>query len=264
MTERLALQKLLSPRWQAAIRMLGWADPIYRWRIARAVCPNCKGRFFLVLRRDAFMTRCLGCRANATNLSLIPVVKQHFQHHPIAVAWEMSTYGATLDFLKRRVARVYESEYFEGKLPGEIVNGVRNEDVQNPSFADASLDLVTSNQVFEHVPDDLRGYAECFRILRPGGALLFTVPLYGIPATQRLAEIEDGRIVHHAEPEYHDSRASGPNTVPTFWHHSIHDIAARVASVGFEVRLEPVCITPSTGAVTMVVYATKPLPRQTA
>lgn len=204
------------------------------------------------------MTRCLGCRANATNLSLIPVIKQHCRSHLVTAAWEMSTYGATLDYLKRHVAQVYESEYFEGKQPGEIVDNVRNEDVQNTSFADASLDLITSNQVFEHVPDDLMGFAECFRILKPGGALLFTVPLHGIQDTRRLAALQNGGIVHYTEPEYHDSRATGPNTILTFWHHSIHDIAERVATAGFVVTLEPVCITPSTGAITTVVYAVKP------
>jgi len=171
----------------------------------------------------------------------------------------MSTYGATLTFLRKNVDHVYESEYFQGKRSGEIVNGILNQDVQDASFSDSSLDLITSNQVFEHVPDDMKGYAECFRVLRPGGALLFTVPLYDIPSTEKLAEIRDGEVVHFIKPEYHDSRATGPKSVLTFWHHSLNDIVERVSSVGFTVTVEDVFIASYPTPAEKVVYAFKPI-----
>jgi SAM-dependent methyltransferase len=37
--------------------------------------------------------------------------------------------------------------------------------------------------VFEHVPDDARGFSELRRVLRPGGKMLFTVPLFDAPDT---------------------------------------------------------------------------------
>jgi SAM-dependent methyltransferase len=171
----------------------------------------------------------------------------------------MSTYGATLSFLRKHVEHVYESEYIEGNISGEIVDGVLNQDVQQTSFSDSSLDLITSNQVFEHVPEDKKGYAECFRILRPGGALLFTVPLYDIPATEKLAEIRDGELIYFRKPEYHDSRATGPESILTFWHHSLHDIAERVSSCGFDVTVEEVFIAPCQTPATKVVLASKPI-----
>jgi hypothetical protein len=48
----------------------------------------------------------------------------------------MSTYGATLSFLRKHVDHVYASEYFEGKQSGEVVDGVMNQDVQGTSFSD--------------------------------------------------------------------------------------------------------------------------------
>lgn len=248
---------MIGPRWKAALRMLGWSDPLYKWRIRRSVCPNCNGKFFLVLRPDPFMTRCLSCLANGTNLSLIPLIKRHSQSHVLRDVWEMSTFGATLSYLKKHSDHVFESEFFEGKQSGEIIDGILNQDVQQTSFADSSLDLITSNQVFEHVPDDIRGYAECFRILRPNGALLFTVPLYDLPATEKLAEIMNGEITYFSEPEYHDSRSTGPETILTFWHHSKNDIAARVSSVGFHVTVENVFVVASQSVPTQVIYAVK-------
>lgn len=44
------------------------------------------------------------------------------------------------------------------------------------AFADASFDLVTSFQVIEHVVDVGSYLAEIDRVLRPGGAALFTTP----------------------------------------------------------------------------------------
>ena len=45
-------------------------------------------------------------------------------------------------------------------------------------FADGSFDLVFTSQVLEHVPDDAPVLAECARTLRPGGALVLSVPFY--------------------------------------------------------------------------------------
>jgi SAM-dependent methyltransferase len=176
----------------------------------------------------------------------------------------MSTYGATLSFLRKHVYHVHYSEYFEGKKSGETVNGILNQDVQETSFPDSSLDLITSNLVFEHVPDDIKGYAECFRVLRPGGALLFTVPLYDIPTTEKLAEIRDGELIYLTKPEYHDSRTTGPESILTFWHHSLNDIVERVSSVGFDVTVEDVLITPYPILAEKVVHAFKPYTNSTA
>ncbi|HWK55201.1 MAG TPA: class I SAM-dependent methyltransferase [Hyphomicrobiales bacterium] len=246
-------------RVRSALRYLAHADPFYKWRVHRASCPNCKGNFFLSLRADPFMTRCLSCLANATNLSLIPVIQQHSEHCRVETAWEMSTYGATLAYLKRQVPRVYESEFFPGIEPGHQVNGILNQDVQNTSFADDTLDLITSNQVFEHVEDDVKGFRECHRILKPGGALICSLPLYDLPATQQLARISHGKIEHLAPPEYHDSRRGGPGSALCFWRHSFHDIIARVASVGFSAKLIDVRLPATSPEPTLVVYARKPV-----
>lgn len=52
-------------------------------------------------------------------------------------------------------------------------------DGQALPIASASLDLVTSMDSLEHIPDDNAALAECFRILKPGGRMLITVPAFG-------------------------------------------------------------------------------------
>ena len=45
-------------------------------------------------------------------------------------------------------------------------------------FADSSFDLVAAFDVVEHVEDDRRVFAELTRVLKPGGRLIFSVPLH--------------------------------------------------------------------------------------
>ena len=69
------------------------------------------------------------------------------------------------------------SEYLgPERRPGEVVEGVRHEDLQRLSFAAESFDLVLSSDVLEHVPEPYRAHEEVFRVLRPGGRHVFTVP----------------------------------------------------------------------------------------
>ncbi|MEZ4944365.1 MAG: class I SAM-dependent methyltransferase [Cyclobacteriaceae bacterium] len=50
------------------------------------------------------------------------------------------------------------------------------EDIQNLTISDCKYDLVLSNHVIEHVPDDEKALSEMSRILRSGGKAIITIP----------------------------------------------------------------------------------------
>lgn len=58
------------------------------------------------------------------------------------------------------------------------MGGIRHEDITKLSFSDASLDLIISNDVFEHVPDPKAAFRECARVLRSGGLMFATIPFH--------------------------------------------------------------------------------------
>jgi len=51
-------------------------------------------------------------------------------------------------------------------------------DVRRLPFADNSFDVVTAMDIIEHIDDDKAASGEIFRVLKPGGRLLVTVPAF--------------------------------------------------------------------------------------
>ncbi len=246
------------PRLHSAIKYLSWSDKPWKWKLIKATCPSCRKKIFISLGKTAFQLRCISCGANGTNLSLIPVIEEHKSKIEVASVWEMSTYGATLNYLNKNFNSVVATEFNENHNSGEFVDGILNQDVQKTSFANDSFDIITSNQVFEHVPDNVAAFAECYRVLKPGGALIFSVPLYKMPRTVRLAQIKDGKLELLVEPpEYHASRATGAESVLTFWRHSINDIQEIVTQAGFLTEIREVCISQYSFHKSAVLYAIK-------
>jgi SAM-dependent methyltransferase len=50
-------------------------------------------------------------------------------------------------------------------------------DMMNLGYENETWDLIVHSQTLEHVPDPMVGLRETLRILRPGGACIFTIPI---------------------------------------------------------------------------------------
>lgn len=117
-------------------------------------------------------------------------------------AWVMET-GAFAELMAGD--RGFKTEYFGPDLAsGQIKSGIRHEDAMAPSFAERSLELVISCDVFEHIPDPYRAHAAIFNCLKPGGSHVFTVPFLDNASKDDVcATIEAGQIRYLTEPKYH-------------------------------------------------------------
>jgi SAM-dependent methyltransferase len=109
--------------------------------------------------------------------------------------------------LKTLHPKTVASEFLgDDAKPGAIdIRGVRHEDMTRLSFPDESLDAVLTFDVLEHVPGFRRAIAECARVLKPGGALLLSVPFLDLqyPTRIRASFGADGTLIHHEPAQYH-------------------------------------------------------------
>ena len=166
-------------------------------------CPYCGPTVFVRLRRDAVGVRCVRCAASAIHLAIGWALREYAGRLEDRDVCELSARGPLAEFLRRTARSAATSEYFADVASGTWRNGVRCEDVQHLSYADASFDLVTHTEVLEHVPDDARAFAELYRVLRPGGMMIFTVPMHDGAQTVERARLRDDGIEYLQEPVYH-------------------------------------------------------------
>jgi SAM-dependent methyltransferase len=96
------------------------------------------------------------------------------------------------------------SQYFDGVEPGCSVKGVRCENLEALTFEDESFDLFITQDVFEHIFNPERAAREIMRVLKPGGAHIFTAPKHkGIPSSYPRAKLIGTQVEHIHEPSYH-------------------------------------------------------------
>jgi ubiquinone/menaquinone biosynthesis C-methylase UbiE len=94
---------------------------------------------------------------------------------------------------KNIFASEYDSELVEELIDLEslVVNqyripveNIKNCAGENLDFPDNFFDIVFHNEVLEHVKDDEQTLAECLRVLKPGGKMVFFTPNRGWPFEQ--------------------------------------------------------------------------------
>jgi len=84
---------------------------------------------------------------------------------------------------------------FLAAMPMRTLATYPSVDMQRMPYADGSFDLVVHSDTLEHVPDPVLGLSECRRVLRPGGACAFTIPII----VGRMSRSREG-----LPPSYHD------------------------------------------------------------
>jgi SAM-dependent methyltransferase len=108
------------------------------------------------------------------------------------------------DFVARHCAAYSCSHLFDGVPRGDARQGIRCEDLEQLTFADQTFDLFITQDVLEHVFRPELAIREITRVLKPGGAHVFTAPKHkGLRATRQRAAREQEGIVHLLEPQDH-------------------------------------------------------------
>ncbi len=203
-----------------------------RCRIER--CPLCGPSLMLRISDSELGVRCFRCGASAVHMSLASAVVSEGVRLPEASVYELSARGPWVQYLKRNALTLTLSEYVSQSEQTPLDPGVLNENVEQLSFANASFDLVTCTDVFEHVANDATGFSEVLRVLKPAGVFAFTVPLGADDAVtvERARRRSDGSIEHLLPPEYHGDRLRGSGRVLSFRDYA-GDLPQRLLRAGF-------------------------------
>jgi SAM-dependent methyltransferase len=119
---------------------------------------------------------------------------------------------------------------------GSRTPGVPSQDLTALTYKDASFDMVVTSDTLEHVPDIDRALAEIRRVLKPGGAHVFTTPVVWDRPTRQRARIEGGRVVHLLPPSHHGDPKSDAADFLVFYEFGA-DFPDRCARAGYELEL---------------------------
>lgn len=205
-------------------------------------CPCCRmeTRFlsFDPWLRDHF--ECTTCSSIPRNRALLKVIeKYHPNWEDLAIHESSPTGGGASTRLKSSCRQYISSQFHPDQPFGEIVGGHRNEDLEKQTFADASFDIVVTQDVLEHVYDPAKALREIARTLKPGGSHIFSVPLVNKhhPTQVWATRNADGSPNFLFQPDYHGNPVDPRGSPVTMrWGYDIVDFIIR--ETGLETTIE--------------------------
>lgn len=201
-----------------------------QWRLSstqkRAM--SCRESMFCAFCESSYRLRLLA-RAVKTymgvesNTSLLQAIRKTKKFNDIKVA-EINSCGVLHEIIKE-IPNLTYTEY------GSKNPAILDEDLQSLSFEKGTFDLILTSDTLEHIPNPKAALKETFRVLKPGGAHIMTVPLLLDRQTKRRAYLNNKGVVvnKHAE-SYHG--AGQPDYL--VWNEFGFDFIKTLQDVGFD------------------------------
>lgn len=196
-------------------------------------CFHCGAWFRVRMMADQIVATYTQCTAK----SLAELVKE--PGFASLKVYEAAAQGALHEALKA-LPDYTCSEYIDGGEPGRYYKGVRCEDLQALTFSADRFDLVLHTSVLEHVRRPLQALEEAFRVLKPGGHLIFEIPMTTL-GLSGLRESSKPRVdtsgdedIFLLEKEYHGDPMRPDDGVLVYTDFGM-DIADKLRLIGFDV-----------------------------
>jgi SAM-dependent methyltransferase len=200
------------------------------------VCKVCERRSVFFRTYDTEEAEiCVRCGANLRYEMLAQFIRSEFGDRLKSMNVMELDPSSPLRPILSEAASYIRTYYKPGAELGSVraIDVARAEDITRLTLGDASLDLIVSSDVLEHVPDLFRAFEESARVLKPGGMHLFTVPVRQI--TERRAIVVDFEIQHLLPAEYHLDPLD-PQGILAFWNIGF-DLPEVMADVGLNISV---------------------------
>jgi hypothetical protein len=164
---------------------------------------------------------CERCGLNSRMRALIDFLKTRSDLSAVRRAYAAEQTTPSFRVLQQLLPSLVGSEYLgPDHKSGETLtywrkfHRVRHEDLTALSAGDAEFDIAITQDVFEHVPDYRRAFAELARVLSAQGTLVFTIPFFAELAETRVrATVGAEGVKHLLPPEIHGNPVSSEGSL---------------------------------------------------
>jgi SAM-dependent methyltransferase len=138
---------------------------------------------------------CLHCNSTLRSMTLADALLSNWRSH------------STFDQFCRKESAFRDLEVLElngagqlspylALLPRHIAASYPEVDMQAMKYEEESFDVIVHSDTLEHIPDPLQSLRECYRVLKWGGVMVYTVPVIFGRLTRRRDDLS---------PSYHGS-----------------------------------------------------------
>ncbi len=195
-------------------------------------CPVCENQVNFRAKnswlRDHYL--CSRCGCIPRERALITVIDKHYPGWKELAIHESSPSPRGASVKLKQGCRNYSSSQYLSNVP----TGGGNQNLEKLTFDDESFDLIITQDVMEHIFHPEAAFREIARVLKRGGAHIFTVPLLNKNRQSELwAELDaSGAVKFLREPEYHGSPVhEGGCPVTMHWGYDICDFIHRASGL---------------------------------
>jgi hypothetical protein len=142
-------------------------------------------------------------------------------------------------WLKKNCLNYHPTGFFPQHKFGEIISGLRNENLENLTLINDSIDVWFHLDVLEHLFDPFLALRETYRTLKAGGLCIFTAPTYPerMKSEQVASQLPDGTLKITGNPEYHGNPQNPEKGALVTWRYG-YDLPLLIQrETGFDVEV---------------------------
>jgi ubiquinone/menaquinone biosynthesis C-methylase UbiE len=197
--------------------------------------------------REGF--RCRKCKASLRYRGQAQALIEHYgttQTHSLDDLVSLPTFkcldiyeaGITGPFRERfgKLEGYQCSFYWDDVEPGVLREGIQCQNLEELTFDSSSFDLIVSSDIMEHVRKPWKAFEEIYRVLKPGGVYLFSIPVQKPVRSTCIYRVDTSTDTDNflLEPRYHGNGIGGRSLVYIDYGWDLMD---KLSSMGYTVSV---------------------------